>query len=149
MYVGAGGSARQNPDRNRNLRGALAEERLLTLLLKNPDFYEYIAAKVQPGDFVTPYNQRLYEVLSGRLRNRQSIDLLPLSGVLEPEVMSYLAELLAKDIQERHTAGEADEYIRTLQSCKIQKSDREVAGMEDRQWAEYVNQLTAGKNRGK
>ncbi len=40
-------------ERSRNIRYALAEDKLITTLLKHPDFYDAIAAKIRPEQFVT------------------------------------------------------------------------------------------------
>ena len=145
MYVGAGAMGKSNPQRERNLRYALAEERLIALLLKNPDYYEYIAAKISPGDFVTDYNREIFEKISERLQQNQSIEMISLSSVLDIEDMAFVSGLFASQVSEKHPLSEADDYIKTILQKKNEKSSSEVAAMDERELGEYLRTIAARK----
>lgn len=149
MHAGAGTASAKNPERERSLRYAVAEERLIALLLKNPDYYEYITARVSPSQFVTAYNKAIYERICARLRNRQSVDLMALSSVLDVDDMAFVSGLLAKDVQQKHPLSEADDYIKTILRKQYDKNSDEVAAMSPEQLEEYVKAIAASKNRGK
>lgn len=148
MYVGAT-SRRADPQRERNLKYAIAEERLIAILLKNPDYAAHISAAVAPEAFVTDYNRTIYQRLLHRVQNSQSLDMMALSAVLEIDEMAFISGLLASDIQERHPLCEVDDYIKTILQKRNDKSSSEVAGMDDRELSSYVSSLAAAKkNRG-
>ena len=67
---------------------SMAEERLLSLLLRNPDFYSRARDKLTPEDFVTPINQQLAEKLFRRLEQGQGIGPELLSGILTEEQLN-------------------------------------------------------------
>lgn len=144
MYVGAS-SMRQDPQREKNLRYALAEERLIAVLLKNPDYYEYITARISPEQFVTDYNRGIFEKLCQRLQNHQSIEPTFLSSVLEVDEMAFVSALLAGEIQEKHPLSEADDYIKVILEKQSDKSVGEVAAMDEKEWATYVKNIAAAK----
>lgn len=145
MYVGAGAMGKSNPQRERNLRYALAEERLIALLLKNPDYYEYIAAKIAPKDFVTDYNREIFEKICERLQTNQSIEMISLSSVLDIEDMAFVSGLFASQVSEKHPLSEADDYIKTILQKKNEKSSSEVAAMDERELGEYLRTIAARK----
>ena len=75
-------SVKLDPRRGLHPAAAKAEERLLGLLLRHPDFYAKLRETLSPGDFVTPFNQELAEKLFARLENAQGIEPELLTGAL-------------------------------------------------------------------
>jgi len=99
-------SVRIDPRRGLHPAAAKAEERLLGLLLRHPDFYLKLRETLSPGDFITPFNRELAEKLFARLENGQGIELELLTGILtEPELdeamrMKLSCESIANPWQE-------------------------------------------------
>ena len=145
MYVGAGARGAPDPERERNLRYALAEERLITLLLQNPDYYAYIAAKISPEQFVTGKNREVFSRLCERLRDGRPVELTNLSGTLNDEEMSLVSGLLASSPSARHSREEADDCIRVLRGKQDDKSESEVAAMDEEQLRAYFERLASSK----
>ena len=75
-------SVRIDPRRGLHPAAAKAEERLLGLLLRHPDFYLKLRETLSPGDFVTPFNRELTEKLYARLEQGQGIEPELLTGIL-------------------------------------------------------------------
>jgi len=75
-------SVRIDPRRGLYPAAAKAEERLLGLLLRHPDFYLKLRETLSPGDFVTPFNRELAEKLFARLELGQGIEPELLTGHL-------------------------------------------------------------------
>ncbi|MGN0474993.1 MAG: DNA primase [Acutalibacteraceae bacterium] len=57
----AGIGDKVNPERSKNLKGAIAEEALLCLLFSHQDMIAQAAAAIKPGEFVTDFSRRVYE----------------------------------------------------------------------------------------
>jgi len=91
-------SLKVDPQRGLHPAAAKAEERLLGLLLRNPDFYLKLRETLSPGDFVTPFNRELAEKLYARLEHGQGI---------EPELLTG-----------HLTQQERDEAMRMKVSCE-------------------------------
>lgn len=134
-----------NPERGRNLRGALAEERLLAVLLKNPDYFAAISQKISPQDFVTEFNRRIFEIICERIQSNRSLDLSVFGSVLDDAQMGRVAGLLAGASGQSNTKEETDDYIKTIKESKLQKTDKDIAEMNDSSWSKYISDLTAHK----
>ena len=80
MKVQDAQNVRLDPQRGLHPAAAKAEERLLGLLLRHPDFYIKLRETLSPGDFVTPFNRELAEKLFARLENGQGIEPELLTG---------------------------------------------------------------------
>lgn len=134
-----------NPERGRNLGGALAEERLLAVLLKNPDYFAAISQKISPQDFVTEFNRRIFEIICERIQSNSSLDLSVFGSVLDDAQMGRVAGLLAGASGQSNTKEETDDYIKTIKESKLQKTDKDIAEMNDSSWSKYISDLTAHK----
>ena len=132
-------------ERSRNIRYALAEDKLITTLLKHPDFYDAIAAKIRPEQFVTQKNRVLFEALWQRLQNRQDIGMMSLSALLEPEQMARVSYLLASAEGVAYTMQEAEDCMKTILEYQSVKTPDQVAGMSNEEWLEYAKSLAANK----
>ena len=77
-----------DPQRGLHPAAAKAEERLLGLLQKHPDFYISLREKLEAADFVTPFNRRLAEILFERLEEGRSIEPELLSGCMSQNELS-------------------------------------------------------------
>lgn len=134
-----------NPERGRNLGGALAEERLLAVLLKNPDYFAAISQKISPQDFVTEFNRRIFEIICERIQSNSSLDLSVFGSVLDDAQMGRVAGLLAGASGQSNTKEETDDYIKTIKESKLQKTEKDIAEMNDSSWSKYISDLTAHK----
>ncbi|MEY8372891.1 DNA primase [Merdimmobilis hominis] len=132
-------------ERSRNIRYALAEDKLITTLLKHPDFYDAIAAKIRPEQFVTQKNRELFEALWQRLQNWQDIGMMSLSALLEPEQMARVSYLLASAEGVAYTMQEAEDCMKTILEYQSVKTPDQVAGMSNEEWLEYAKSLAANK----
>jgi len=74
-----------DPQRGLYPAAARAEERLLGLVLQNPDFYAKLRDKLSAGDFVTRFNSGLAEKLFSRLEEGLGIEPELLTGALSPD----------------------------------------------------------------
>ncbi|MCL2301119.1 MAG: DNA primase [Firmicutes bacterium] len=99
-------SVKTDPQRGLHPAAAKAEERLLGLLLRHPDFYLRLRETLSPGDFVTPFNRELAEKLFARLESAQGVEPELLTGALtqreqdEAMRMKLACEAIANPWQE-------------------------------------------------
>ena len=136
---------RRDPQRNAHLKEALAEERLIGVLLKNPDYREFILDQIQPEDFLTDFNRAIFRVICDRLAENRSIEPISLSEQLDVEQMGKVAGILADSACSGATRKEAADYIDTILAGKAKKTPEELGKMDRRQLEEYVAGLAAKK----
>ncbi len=138
---------RGKPDfeRQRSPKAALAGERLIAYLMKNPDQVSRVVTSVREEQFVSALDRRLYQLISGRLLAGQPADLFSLSGQLETEEMDRLSGILTVEGGQNISDAEAEDYIRVLQAVGTEKKPEEVGKMEDDELRRYIASLTANK----
>ena len=141
----AGPQQRRDPQRTAHLKEALAEERLIGVLLKNPDYYRLIREKIQPEDFLTDFNREIFQVICGRLDQNQSVELIALSEQLDEEQMGKIAGILADPTSSRATPKETQDYLETILAGKAKKTPEQLRHMDRRQLEQYVADLAARK----
>ena len=109
-------SQRQDFQRARNIKFALAEDKLLGILMKNPDYYAHAASRITLEDFVTDRNRELAKVLFERLAAGQSVELSLLSAQLTVDQMGVASELVNAVSGMMFGVEDVDSYIDTILS---------------------------------
>lgn len=84
-----------NPQREKNLQAALAEEGAISFLYFNPDKREALNRFIPPEKFVTDWNRRVYEILSGKAVYGE-LSIAALSQELTADERSELTRILAE-----------------------------------------------------
>ncbi len=134
-----------NPERGKALKAALAEERLIAILLKNPDYCSFIRQRIGPQDFVTEFNRRVFERVCGRIESNESLDLGMFGDEFDDAQISRIASFLAKADGQNYTREETEDYIKAILDQKLQKTEKDVAQMNDASWSQYISDLAAKK----
>lgn len=116
-----------NPDAQKYVRGASAEEALLGMLLLHPDYLTAVVPLLSPSEMITPFNQRVYEELLRRYHEGLAIELPYMSELYEPEEMAYITKMVreAREHVSAHTVEEAKRYVSVI------KSERELAALRE------------------
>lgn len=83
---------RLNPERSANLRAARAEEALIALLLKHPDYLKKLDPPVTEADFVTTFNRRIFALLWEEIEAGLSPSLSSLAARLTTEETARLTQ---------------------------------------------------------
>ena len=94
MAGSQGLSDRINPEKSRYLKAARAEENLIVLLCKNPDFLSKIDALLSTEDFVTAFNQKVYRAARGLIEEQGEATISALGAYFTPEEISKITSLL-------------------------------------------------------
>lgn len=135
--------------RSANLRYANAEEKLIAALLKNPDLYPQVAARIRPEQFVTDFNRELFALLCQRLQKQQSLELIALSAFLTPEQMAAVSWMTASSQGLTIRQEAVEDYIHTILEHEKIRTETQVAQMGTQELGQYIKSLVANKNRGK
>ena len=67
-----------------SLSGYVAEEKLILLLMKNPDSYDPVSRRLSADDFVSPENRELFAAIAGRLAENKAPELVHMAQQLSP-----------------------------------------------------------------
>ena len=137
-----------NPERRKSVKGTAAEETLIAVLLKNPDFYKIALDKLPPEKMLTSLNRRIYETIISVLEHGGSLDISAFAEKLLPAEIGYLVSL-----QNSEKAGKNPEIV--LKDCigVILEEDMLLESAENaessvEEWAAGLQNLIAEKSKG-
>lgn len=147
LYIGRMAAAKDDIQRKVNLRYAMAEEGILYCLMKNPDFWKIVSARISEQDFVTDVNREIYRSMGQILEEGKPLEMMELSAVLSPSQMGRVSAILAGAPSQRCDEEGLNDYLKILLEHKNEKTEQEVAQMDDDALGEYIKQLAAKKNR--
>lgn len=125
-----------NPERQKFLTAARAEETLLASLLQNPDFYFKIKDKLQDGDFATQLNLRIYQLIAERIENNRPVEITYFSQDLTDDELGYLVRLESMREHLGNTVGECLDCIRRMKEERQEREQKNPAQMSDDEWAQ-------------
>ena len=137
-----------NPERRKSVKGTAAEETLIAVLLKNPDFYKIAADKLPPEKMLTSLNRRIYETIISVLEHGGSLDISAFAEKLLPAEIGYLVSL-----QNSEKAGKNPEIV--LKDCigvileedmLLESAEKAESSVEE--WAAGLQNLIAEKLKG-
>ena len=138
-----------NPERRRSPKATAAEETLIAVLLKNPDFNKSAKEQLPPEKLITSLNRRIYEIILSSLESGGSLDISVFAEKLLPAEIGYLVSL-----QNSEKAGKNPEIV--LKDCirvileeemLLSAQSRENTSVED--WAEALQTIIDKKSKGK
>ena len=137
-----------NPERRKSVKGTAAEETLIAVLLKNPDFYKIALDKLPPEKMLTSLNRRIYETIISVLDHGGSLDISAFAEKLLPAEIGYLVSL-----QNSEKAGKNPEIV--LKDCigvileedmLLESAEKAESSVEE--WAAGLQNLIAEKSKG-
>lgn len=129
-----------NPERQRNITAARAEETLIASLLHNPDFYAKIKDKVEDSDFATQLNLRIFKLIGARIEENRPIDITYFSQDLTDGEIGYLVRLESMRVNLGNTVKECLDCIRRMKDEKKERERKNPAQMTDDEWtAQFKN----------
>ena len=134
-----------NPQRRDNIRAASAEEGVIALLMRNPDFYSSVKEKLSADDFVTDFNKRVYAFLTDRIERNESIELTVFSSEFNPDEMGRIVSVISRESHRANTVDELMRCVEVIRDEKRHKSGETVAKMSDEQLNDYIKSLKQKK----
>ena len=135
---------RVNPEAEQHPRAARAEEALLGLLMRNPDFIGRVAEALPPSGMATPFNRQLYERLIARQQQGLVINLALLSADYDVDEMAYIARMEQAAEERNNTLGEALDCADVIREEQQAAAVRE-GSVSDEQLEAYLKQLRESK----
>lgn len=149
IYAQEAPNQKRDPQRAANLRYALAEDKLIAALIKNPDYAKTVSEKISPPEFVTDSNRDIFSVLINRLLEGRNIDLMSLSAQLSIPQMNWLSHLLATNREHSFTLNDALEYIAVIKEKQQLRTDEQVGSMNEDELKAFIDGIAAKKNPNK
>ncbi len=131
-----------NPEAAKYPKEAKAEAGIIAFLFLHPDKLSDIQKKINPDNFVTSFNKKVYESLISHIENSVDISISVFNSEFSPDEMGKISEILAKFREIQITQDTVNDYIDVLLSHIDVKDKNEV--MSDEDFLDFFNNL---KNR--
>ncbi len=131
-----------NPEAAKYPKEAKAEAGIIAFLFLNPDKLSDIKGKLNPDNFVTSFNKKVYKSLVSHIENSVDISISIFNSEFSPDEMGKISEILAKFREIQITEDTVNDYIDVLLSHIDVKDKNEV--MSDEDFLDFFNNL---KNR--
>lgn len=132
-------NANINPEKKLHKRAALAEERIISVLINHPDLIRTIDANITQDDFITAFNKHIFVTIAQRLRQDKSISLSVLSPELTQEELGILAGFEAKGRSFTNPKRECAESIETLKEEKLKLVKPDLEKISDEEFRNLFN----------
>ena len=122
---------------NTSVKSIKAQERIITLIFKNPDFYRFSKERLGEESFDIPSLGRIYKVLSRRIEENESLDLTAISAELSNEEISDFVRLSKQSESFSGTKKELFDCIDVIENEKEEKEKSllDVSKMNDEEYA--------------
>ncbi len=130
-----------DPQRVKNMRIAKAEDIILITLLNNAAFYKKFKSRLNSDLFFTPVNKQIYSVISSRIENDESVDIVHISQFLTNEENNAVGKLLANQSMVSNTEKECEDCILVLEEEKTKREIQSPSQMSDDSFLAYFNSL--------
>ena len=118
-----------------------AERGVIAFLFHSPDKLSVILRNLNPGDFPTAFNRKLFETLILRLNKRQSIDISSLGGEFSAEEVGRIKKIIVENADLAFTDERLTDYINVLLKHKERKSKKDVNEMTNEDGLKYINEI--------
>lgn len=138
-----------NPERRKSVKATAAEETLIAVLLKNPDFYIMAKEQLPPEKMVTSLNRRIYETIISVLESGRNLDVSVFAQTLLPAELGYLVSLQNSEKADKNPEIVLKDCIRVILEEEMSASVRNSAETDTEDWAANLQSLIDKKSKGK
>ena len=138
-----------NPERQKSVKATAAEETLIAVLLKNPDFYVTAKEQLPPEKMVTSLNRRIYETIISVLESGRNLDVSVFAQTLLPAELGYLVSLQNSEKADKNPEIVLKDCIRVILEEEMSASARKSAEADTGDWAANLQSLIDKKSKGK
>lgn len=138
-----------NPERRKSVKATAAEETLIAVLLKNPDFYITAKEQLPPEKMVTSLNRRIYEIIISVLESGRNLDVSVFAQTLLPAELGYLVSLQNSEKADKNPEIVLKDCIRVILEEEMSASVRNSAEADTEDWAANLQSLIDKKSKGK
>lgn len=137
-----------NPERRTSPRGTAAEETVLAILLKNPDYCAETAAQLPPEKWITTLNRRIFEVMIEAEKEGRALDLSLFGQKLLPAEMGYLVSLQNSEKAGQNPKTVLKDCIGVILEENLLSRSADQTEQTTADWAEKMKKMVENKAKG-
>ena len=137
-----------NPERRKSQKAARAEETVIAVLLKNPDFCQFAKENLPQEKMITNLNRRIYSLILNLNENGRELEISNFSSELLPSELGYLVSLQNGDKAGNNAKTVLKDCIEVIleEGMLLNSAENKDVSVED--WAENLKNIMTKKSKG-
>ena len=136
-----------NPQKAQYKRAVGAEETVISILIKHPNFFESTYANLKPEDMVTDFSRKLWARISEIYISGASFDLVLLGEHFSPDEVGYVSKLLTMSAGKADAERELSDALKVIAEEKEKTLSVSTEEMTDEEWAAIMQKKAKSKNK--
>lgn len=112
---------------NTSVKSVRAQERIVTLIFENPDFYRAVKERLSENFFSVPVLERIYKAVSQRIEENASLDLTALCASLSD---GELSEFVRLSKQGKRFSGTKKELLDCIEVVESEKEKEKAQSLD-------------------
>lgn len=137
-----------NPERRKSVKGTAAEETLIAVLLKNPDFCKTAQEQLPAEKMITSLNRRIYEIIISTVESGRTLDISVFAQKLLPAEIGYVVSLQNSDKAGKNADIVLKDCIRVILEEDTLSSAVNSSEATAEDWAASLKDLIDKKSKG-
>ena len=117
------------------------------LMSTSPDMLDSVLNRLDPADFLTDFNRKLYQRVTEILGTGHGFDLVLLGEGFTSDEVSYITKMLTVGTANENAEKVLDDSIKVIISERKALDDPDVAELDDASWAEAMAALSKDKKK--
>ncbi len=136
-----------NPQKQKFLRAAVAEEAVISVLIRHPDVLDNVRNRLDPSDFLTDFNRKLYERVLEILSTGHGFDSVLLGEGFNAEEIGYITKMLTVGTANENFEKVLDDSIKVVLAERKAADEPKMTELSDNEWAEAMAALSKDKKK--
>ncbi len=136
-----------NPDSLRFPVQEKAERGIIAFLFHSPDRLPDVENKINPDDFPTEFNRRVYIAVRDCIKNGQTLDFSSIGGEFTADEMGRITGICRQGDMLPYSLPRLNDYIKVLQDFREKSSRKSVTEMTDEEMLARMEEIRQKKNK--
>jgi DNA primase len=136
-----------NPQRQQFKKAATAEETVISALVRHPDSLESVKLRLDPSDFLTDFNRRLFERIVSIIETGHNFDLVLLGDEFSPDEIGYVTKMLMVGVADSNHEKVLSDSIEVILAERKAADKPDIAGLDDDAWANAMADIIKAKKK--
>lgn len=136
-----------NPQKQQFKKAAAAEEAVISVLKRHPDTLEYIKSRLDPSDFLTDFNRKLFERMVSITETGRAFDLVLLGDDFSPDEIGYITKMLLVGAADTNYEKVLNDSIDVILTERKAADTPDIAGLDDNAWADAMADIIKAKKK--
>ncbi len=136
-----------NPQRQQFKKAAMAEETVISALVRHPDLLESVKLRLDPSDFLTDFNRKLFERIVSIVETGHSFDLVLLGDEFSPDEIGYVTKMLMVGVADSNHEKVLSDSIDVILAERKAADKPDIARLDDDAWANAMADIIKAKKK--